>query len=71
MYAAKGMVQNDFPLFIHPSLLPLLSQSDKHNKEPICFNIYCTVYLFYITLFAYSARGIFWCKVFDYAQERI
>ena len=46
----QSMAWNDFPLLSHLSPLPLISQSDKHHKEPI-FYIYYSVYPFYITLF--------------------
>ena len=49
------MAQKEFPLLSHPSPLPLVSRSDKQPKEPvkepIFYNINCTVYLLYITLF--------------------
>ena len=41
------MAWNDFPLLNHPSIatLSLISQSDKHHKEPMFLAIYVSVLL--------------------------
>jgi len=35
--------RNDFPLLSHLSLLPLVSQSDKHRKEPMFLHLLCCI----------------------------
>ena len=37
----QRMAQNDFPLLSHLSPLPLVSQSDKHHKEPLSLHLFC------------------------------
>ena len=48
----QSMVQNDFPLLSHPSLLPLVSQDDKHHKELMFIAQY--IFYTYITLFTHT-----------------
>ena len=50
----QRMMRDDFPLLSHPSLLPVVSQSDKHHKEPTFLHLFrCISFMhhFFITYF--------------------
>ena len=50
----QSMVWNDFLLLSHPSPLPLISQSEKHHKEPMFIYIYIYIYIYmYVYLYLY------------------
>ena len=40
----QRMARNDFPLPSHLSALPLVSQSDKHYKEPMFLHVHLFCY---------------------------
>ena len=51
-----GMTWNDFSLLSHPSPSPLVSQSNKHHKEPMFLHLLHSSYIFFTSLCYYCSK---------------